>query len=134
LAQPELGAAHAEVVDEPVEALPAPVVEQLAVLARLAEVLHLHLLELAQAEDEVAGADLVAEAAALLGDAEGQAAAGGVEHVGEVDEHALRRLGTEVDLRSVLLDGAEEGLEHQVELARLGERPVALRAELLRRI
>ena len=55
----------------------APVVEPLQIGTGLAEELELHLLELADAEDEVARGDLVAEALAYLADAEGQLAAGG---------------------------------------------------------
>ena len=39
----------------------------------------------------------------------------------EVDEHALRRLRPQVRDRVVVLDRPDEGLEHQVELPRLGE-------------
>jgi hypothetical protein len=48
----------------------APPLEPLLVGARLDEELHLHLLELAGPEDEVAGRDLVAERLPDLGDAE----------------------------------------------------------------
>ena len=127
-AEAEIRLAHAHVVDVPAEPFRAPVLVQLAVGPGLAEVLHLHQLELAQAEDEVARGDLVAKSLALLGDAEGQAAPRRVDHVGEVDEHALRGLGTEPDLRGVLLDRTDEGLEHEVELPRRGERAAAFRA------
>src|SRR5262249_49919585 len=74
------------------------------------------------------GGDLVAERAADLRDAEGQLQARGLEHVPEVDEGALRGLGSEVgDVRGVL-DRADVGLEHQVELAGLGCLPAAPRA------
>ena len=43
------------------------------------------------------------------------------QHVLEVDEDALRGLGAQVDDAGGVLDRAHEGLEHQVELARLGE-------------
>ena len=95
------------------------------------EELHLHLLELAGAEDEVAGRDLVAEGLADLGDAEGRLLAGEAEHVLEVDEDALGGLGPQVDLRALARDRADMGLEHQVELARLGELAAALRAAQL---
>src|ERR1700722_19674917 len=62
---------------------------------RLDEELHLHLLELAGAKDEVARRDLVAEALADLTDAERRLAACGRHHVGEVDENALRGFGTQ---------------------------------------
>ena len=70
---------------------------------RLDEVLDLHLLELAHPEDEVARGDLVAKRLADLGDAEGQAAAGGVDDVLEVDEDALRRLGAQVGVALLVL-------------------------------
>lgn len=55
----------------PVPAFLHPVLLPLLVLARLDEEFHLHLFELAGAEDEVAGGDLVAEGLAHLRDAEG---------------------------------------------------------------
>ena len=82
------------------------------------EVLHLHLLELAHPEDEVAGADLVAERLADLGDPERQLLARRLLDVLEVDVRALGGLGAQVDDRGVLLDRAHERLEHQVEPAR----------------
>src|SRR5205807_7242123 len=72
-------AANSQVLDEPAQPLVTPVGEELLIGARLAEVLHLHLLELAEPEDEVARRDLVAEGPAVLGDPEGEAPAGGVE-------------------------------------------------------
>ena len=60
------------------------------------EVLHLHLLELARAEREVLDRDLVAEALALLRDAEGRLEPHAGLHVQEVDEHRLRGLGPQV--------------------------------------
>src|SRR5690349_7141150 len=115
----------------PDPALLHPVLVPGLVLARLDEELHLHLLELTGAEDEVARRDLVAEGLADLGDAEGRLLAGEAEHVLEVDEDALRRLRSQVDLRALARDRADVGLEHQVELARLGELAAALRAAQL---
>ena len=86
-----------------------------------AEVLHFHQLELTRPEDLVAGGDLVAEGLADLGDAEGKLASRRALDMREVDEHALRRLGAEVDDGGVVLDRAHVGLEHQVELAGVGE-------------
>ena len=91
------------------------------VLARRDEVLDLHLLELAHAEDEVARRDLVAERLADLRDAERQLAIGRVEHVLEVDEDALRRLGPQVGERLRIGDRADLRLEHHVERPRLGQ-------------
>ena len=98
-----------------------PVLEPLRRLVGRHEVLHLHLLELARAEDEVAGRDLVAKRLADLGDAERRLLARELEDVLEVDEDPLRRLGAQVGLRARVLDRADVRLEHQVELARLGE-------------
>ena len=60
------------------------------------EELHLHLLELAHAEEEVPRRDLVAEALADLRDAERRLHAQRRRDVLEVDEDALRRLGPQV--------------------------------------
>ena len=103
--------------DEPVEAVLHPLVKPFLVAAWLDKVFDLHLLELAGAEDEVAHGNLVAERLAYLRDAEGQLLARGVQDVEEVDEDALRGLGSEVGLRGVVLHGTEEGLEHEVEHA-----------------
>ena len=108
-------------VEVPLEALVAPVLVPLLGLGRRHEELHLHLLELAGAEHEVARRDLVAERLADLGDAERRLLAAGLQHVGEVDEHALRRLGPQVDVVAGALDRPGVGLEHEVELAGLGE-------------
>src|SRR5436190_2292273 len=76
-------------------ALDPPLVPLLR-LGRRDEELHLHLLELAGAEDEVAGDDLVAERLADLRDSERRLDARELEHVLEVDEDPLRRLGAQV--------------------------------------
>ena len=87
------------------------------------EVLHLHLLELAHPEDEVARADLVAERLADLGDAERQLLARRLQDVLEVDVRALRGLRPQVDDSGLVLDRAHERLEHQVEAPWGGQRP-----------
>src|SRR6266508_1847473 len=109
----------------PAVALVDPVAEPLPGLVRRDEVLHLHLLELARAEEEVARRDLVAEGLADLRDAERRLPARELEHVLEVDEDALRGLGAEVCESAGLLERAQPRREHEVEGARLGE--VALR-------
>ncbi len=88
------------------------------------EELHLHLLELARAEDEVAGRDLVAEGLAHLCDPERWFLARELQDVLEVDEDALCGLRAQIGNRSRLLDRADGRLEHQVEVARL--RQIAL--------
>ena len=87
----------------------------------LDEELHLHLLELAGAEDEVARGDFVAERLADLGDAEREFGARGGEDVVEVDEDALRGFGAQPHLARGVLNGSGERLEHQVEQTRGGE-------------
>ena len=106
---------------QPVVAEGTPVVEPLQIGAGLAEELQLHLLELANTEDEVARGDLVAEGLADLADAEGQLLPGSALDVVEVHENALSGLGTEVDGILGVLSDALEGLEHQVELTDVGE-------------
>jgi len=96
------------------------------VCARLYEEFNLHLLELTGAECEVSGGDLVAEGFANLADAEGWALSGGCDDVLEVDEDTLCGLRAEVDLRGCVLDGAEEGFEHEVEVASFGNLAAAV--------
>ena len=81
----------------------------------LAEPLMFHLFELDGAEDEVAGGDLVAERLADLGDAEGDFRPRRALDVEEIDEFALRRLGTEIDLVLALVGDPARGLEHEIE-------------------
>src|SRR5215204_7117998 len=64
-------------LDEPAQPLLTPVLVPTGSVLRRHEVLHLHDLELARPEDEVAGRDLVAERLADLGDAERRLLAGG---------------------------------------------------------
>src|SRR5213080_5609179 len=105
----------------PAQALLAPVLEPRIVVTGPHEELELHLLELARAEEEVAGRDLVAERLADLRDAEGDLQTRRLDDVAEVDEDSLRRLRTEIrDVRRVL-HRTDVRLEHEVELPRLGQ-------------
>ncbi len=108
-------------VEVPVQPRLEPVLVPLLVGAGLDEELHLHLLELARAEDEVAGRDLVAEGLADLADAERRLLARGAGDVGVVDEDALRGLRAQVVHRGLVLHRAEVGGQQTVEVARLGE-------------
>src|SRR5207244_12703483 len=110
-----------------------PVGEPLLRVRGWHEVLELHLLELARAEDEVARGDLVAKRLADLRDPEGRFLARELEHVLEVDEDPLRRLGAQVRGRARLLHRADRGLEHEVEVPRLGEVALVRLAGGLRR-
>ena len=105
-----------------------PVLVPLLGLVRRDEELDLHLLELARAEDEVAGRDLVAEGLADLRDPERRLLAGELQDVLEVDEDPLRGLGPQEDLGAGLLDRAHVGLEHQVEAHRVRQVAAALGA------
>ena len=99
---------------------PAPVLVPLLRLVGRDEALHLHLLELAGAEDEVPRRDLVAEGLADLRDAERRLLAReSLQRRLEVQEDALRGLGAQEDRRALLLPpGPIVRLEHQVERAR----------------
>src|SRR3989441_9652814 len=110
----------------PGETLLAPVVKPLVIGAGFDEELHLHLLELPRAEDEITGRNLVAERLPDLSDAEGRLEAARLLDIEEVHEHALRGLRPQERHRRVFLDRADKSLEHQVELPSLGQ--VALQA------
>src|SRR4029079_1495095 len=131
-ADAEVALANA-VAEMPAEALVDPVAVPLVRLVRRDEELHLHLLELERAEDEVPGRDLVPERLADLRDPERRLAARDLGDVLEVDEDALRRLGAEIDVDAGLLDRADPRLEHQVEVPRLGQVAVRGLAGPLRR-
>ena len=107
----------------PLHAGLAPMVEPAQLVARTDEELHLHLLELAHAEDELPRDDLIAERLADLRDAERNLHPAGLLYVQEVDENALSRFGAQVDRVGSFADRADLRLEHQVELAHFG--PVA---------
>src|SRR5690606_1470719 len=105
----------------PRQALLAPELVPRARVVGMAEELDLHLLELAAAEREVARRHLVAERLAGLRDAERDPDARRVDDVAEVREDALRGLRAQPDLVLLVEHRAGVGVEHQVELARLGE-------------
>src|SRR5437588_4548682 len=132
-AQPQMVRAQTE-AGPPRHALRQPVLVPVLRLIRWHEELHLHLLELAGAEDEVAGGDLVAEALADLGDPEGRLLARELEVVLEVEEDPLGRLGPQVDGRALLADRTDRRLEHQVEVARLGKGTCFALARMNRRL
>src|SRR5713226_9029510 len=102
------------VLEVPVEALVDPVAVPALRLRGRDEVLHLHLLEFPDAEEEVARRDLVPERLADLRDAERRRAPRELEDVLEVDEDALRRLRPQVRGRALVLERADLRLEHEV--------------------
>src|SRR5690349_2772215 len=99
----------------------------------MAEELHLHLLELARAKSEVARGDLVAETLPRLRNSERHFGADRIEHVFEIDEHPLGGLGTEERRVLRTAERSESRLEHQIELARLGELAFIVLARILAR-
>ena len=122
------------VLDVPLEPGVDPVPVPLVGLRRRHEVLHLHLLELAHAEEEVPGRDLVAERLADLRDSERRPPPRQLEDVLEVDEDALCRLRSQERTGALLGHGADRGLEHEVELARLGQIALGVLSGPLRRL
>ena len=100
----------------PAEPLVEPVLEPLGRILGRNEELHLHLLELADTEEEVARSDLVSERLTDLGDPERRLASRELGDVLEVDEDALSRLRAEIGRRAPVLERADMRLEHEVEL------------------
>src|SRR6185437_1020704 len=133
LAQTQIVSLEAEILI-PLEALITPLRIPLLAGFRFAEKLDLHLLELARAEDELFGRNLITETLAHLRDAERNFHARGIADVLKVDEDSLCRLGAQVDLRRAFFNGADEGLEHQVELAGFSKLAFRKLSRLLRRL
>src|SRR4051812_43650108 len=91
-----------------------PLIEPLHLRAGAHKELHLHLLKLTCAEDELAGHDLIAEGLADLRNTKGDTLAGGVEHIEEVDKDALCGLGAEVDGLRLIGYRADLRGEHEI--------------------
>src|SRR5205085_8763095 len=91
----------------PAQALVDPVAVPALGLVRRDEELHLHLLELTDAEEEVARRDLVPERLADLRDPERRLPAGDLQDILEVDEDSLGRLRAQERARGGVLDGAD---------------------------
>src|SRR3970040_589282 len=104
LMEPELVRRDAQ-PDVPLHPLLAPILEPAGVVARLHEELHLRLLELTGAENEVPGRDLVPKRLADLGDAERPFLPRRLQHVEVIDVDALGRLGAEIDHRPETAQG-----------------------------
>src|ERR1700757_5498704 len=95
LEQPQVVRADTE-VDVPLQPRVDPVLVPFLRGRWLDKKLHFHLLEFARTEDEIAGSYFVAEALTDLSDAEGRPLACRRDHIGKVDEDALRGLGSEI--------------------------------------
>ena len=87
----------------------------------MAEEFEFHLFKFPGAENEVPWGDFVAERFSDLGDAERHSNPRSVAHIFEVEEDALCGFGAKISRRVLVLQCADVGLEHQVELARLGQ-------------
>ena len=79
-----------------------PLGEPLQLRTGLHEELHLHLLKLTHAENELAGHNLVAEGLTYLGDTEGNLHTTRFLDVQVVDENTLSRLRTQVNLHRAI--------------------------------
>ena len=104
----------------PCHACLLPFLKPLQFGARLDEELHLHLLELPHAEDELPGHDFVAESLAYLCDAERYFHASRLLHVEVVDKDALSSFRSEIDFAGRIGDGTHLRGEHEVELPHIG--------------
>ena len=117
---PDVVPADADVFP-PGEAVFQPTILPFVLGTGMDEELDLQHVEFADAEQEVAGIDLVAESLAHLGDAEGQLARRGGQYVVEINEDALGRFGTQEGISPFFRYRPHLGLEHQVEGPRLGQ-------------
>src|SRR3954454_4911817 len=96
----------------------------------MAEELNLHLLEFTGAEGEVPRRAFVAKAFPHLCNSKRHTHAAAVEYVLEVDEDALGGIRTQKRVVLFRAEGTNDGLEHQVEVPRRGERPQRIRIGL----
>ena len=127
LVQPKILGVDSQ-ADVPVAPLVDPILVPFFVGSGLDEEFHFHLLELARAENKISRCDLVAEGLSNLPDSKRGALAGRRHDVLEIDENALRRLGSKVVEARFVLDRPQVGLEHHVEVA--GLRPLAARSAI----
>ena len=104
----------------PFQACLLPVFEPFEFLTGTHEELHLHLFELAHAEDKLTGHNLVAESLANLCDAERYAHTSGFLNIEIVYKYALCCLRTEVYGHGTVGGRAHLSAEHEVELTYLG--------------
>ena len=100
-----------------------PVSVPLCLRAWLDKKLHLHLLKLPHAENELTGYDLVAKRLANLCDSKGDFHPPTFLHIEEIDKNPLGRFWTQVDDSTFSTHRSQFRLEHQIELAHV--RPIA---------
>ena len=97
-----------------------PLLEPFHLGARLHEELHFHLFELAHAEDELTGYNLIAESLAYLGNAKRNLHTAGLLHIEVVHKDALGCFGTEIHLVGSVTGRTHLSREHEVELTHIG--------------
>ena len=110
-------------VGVPAVSLINPVLVPFFVRSWIDEELHLHLLKLARAENEVSRCDFVAERFTDLPNSERRFLPCSAGNVGKVDEDSLGRFGAQIVHSLFVRDGAEVRLEKAGEL--LGFRPLS---------
>src|SRR5579875_1132321 len=87
------------------------------------EIFELRLFEFADPKRKVSGRDLISERLPDLSDTERRSLSSGLVDVLEVDEDPLSRLRTQVRDRSAVLHRSDARLHHEIEVARLRQRP-----------
>ena len=120
VAQTEIFFLYAERVQK-VAAVRTPIVEPFKIRSGLAEKFKFHLLELSYSENEVTRRYFVPERFADLTYAERDFFSRRSLNVLEVDENALRGLGTEIKSRSRILGNTLERFEHEIEFSDIRE-------------
>src|SRR5438046_2017431 len=105
----------------PLHAEVAPELVPLLGLGGMAEKLEFRLIKLARAVGEISRRDLVAEARPGVPDAERNLDSRCIDHILELDKHALSCLRAQVDLTCIVADGPAIRFVHQVELSSLRE-------------
>src|SRR2546427_549717 len=122
----------------PLHAQCLPVLEPLHIRSirgrgpRIHEKLHFHQLELGSSKYEVPWRDLVAKCLANLRDPEWDLLPRRLLDVEKVDVDPLRSFRTQIDDGRGVLDRTHERLEHQIEQARLAQRPLHAARRTLR--
>src|SRR5215813_3331139 len=107
--------------NEPLMTVVDPLLMSSFVLARAHEILHLHLLKLASAKDEISRRYFVAKRLANLRNTEWQLAAAGRQDIEKVNKNSLRSFRSQINQRGrvIFSRGSDVRAEHQIEGPRL---------------
>ena len=114
--------AYAEIAREEIPRKPSPRLIRFSLRVGTDEVLHLHLFELADTEDEIARGYLVPERLPYLRDTERQLRVSRVDDILEIREDGARSLRSQVRDCRIILNGTDPRLHHHVVAARRRER------------